>query len=95
MTQLKKEMAYNIATVWLFEGNDPGKLSAEDLEIITKAAASVAQRFIEKAYDDGADSEYEHHINGSERIGKEKWLKENGVIPNDNLVISEGTISTE
>jgi hypothetical protein len=52
---------------------------SDDKYAMAKAAASVARRYIEKAWEDAEENEYQYHVNMIKRQTKEEWLKENGI----------------
>jgi hypothetical protein len=84
MTPLEKEIAYNISVKWLFGSDGAGKMGQDDLDIVTKAAASVAKKYIEKAYKGAWNRTMQGHqkrpYNYQQEQFLNEWLKENGVI---------------
>lgn len=68
----KKQTAVEFLEEQLFELRNP---TLNQIEII-KQAKELEKEQIEHAFCDGADDEYEHHINGSIRKNSEQYYNE-------------------
>jgi hypothetical protein len=78
MTKLEEEilLAINKGDKWNEDTDIGGHMAAWEKEL-AKAAAEVAKRYIEKAYDAGLGRS---HLYQGQKKTKEQWLKDNGIV---------------